>query len=88
MGICFGITDFSYWLFITDLGVIRSWEKKGVGSALAKKLLETAGGEKDIIMYTCANEAAVPFYEKLGMKRLEGGVMVYDRAEWTPFTVT
>lgn len=23
IGVCFGITDFAYWLFMTDLGVIR-----------------------------------------------------------------
>ena len=23
VGVCFGITDFAYWLFITDLGVVR-----------------------------------------------------------------
>ena len=23
IGVCFGITDFAYWLFITDLGVVR-----------------------------------------------------------------
>ena len=25
IGVCFGITDFAYWLFITDLGVVREW---------------------------------------------------------------
>jgi len=86
IGVCFGITDFAYWLFITDLGVIRECVGQGVGSALVKKLHELAGGEKDIIMYTCANENAVPFYEKIGMKRPHD-MMVYNRIEWTDFTV-
>ena len=25
VGICFGITDFAYWLFITDLGIVREY---------------------------------------------------------------
>lgn len=86
LGVCFGITDFSYWLFITDLGVIRGCTGKGIGSALVRRAHELAGGEKDIIMYTCANENAVPFYEKLGMTK-PNDVMVYDNIDWTGFTV-
>lgn len=86
LGVCFGITDFAYWLFITDLGVVRECTSKGIGSALVKKAHELAGGEKNIVMYTCANENAVPFYKKLGMTE-PNDVMVYDHIEWTSFTV-
>lgn len=86
VGVCFGITDFAYWLFITDLGVIRECTGQGIGRALVQRAHEIAGGEKNIVMYTCANEDAVPFYEKLGMTR-PNDVMVYDRIEWTNFTV-
>ena len=86
IGVCFGITDFAYWLFITDLGVVRECTGKGVGKALVKRLHEIAGGEKDIIMYTCVNENAVPFYEKIGMT-VPDDVMVFNHAEWTDFTV-
>lgn len=86
VGVCFGITDFAYWLFITDLGVVRRCTGLGIGRALVQRLLEAAGGEKNIIMYTCANENAVGFYEKLGMKKPDD-VMVYNHAEWTDFVV-
>ncbi|MGN0667416.1 MAG: GNAT family N-acetyltransferase [Huintestinicola sp.] len=86
VGVCFGITDFAYWLFITDLGVIQSCTGKGIGRQLVSKALEAAGGENEIVMYTCANENAVPFYEKIGMKRSED-IMEYNRMPWTPFTV-
>ena len=86
VGVCFGITDFAYWLFINDLGVAREHVGKGIGRALVRRLHELAGGEDDVIMYTCANESAVPFYEKIGMKRPDD-VMVYNRAQWTGFTV-
>lgn len=86
IGVCFGITDFAYWLFMTDLGVIRECTGQGVGKALVKKLHELAGGMKDIIMYTCVNENAIPFYEKIGMSR-PNDVMVYNKIEWTDFTV-
>ena len=86
IGVCFGITDFAYWLFITDLGVIRECMGQGIGTALVRKLHELAGGIKNIIMYTCVNENAIPFYEKLGMTQ-PNDVMVYNRIEWTDFTV-
>ncbi|MBQ8596745.1 MAG: GNAT family N-acetyltransferase [Lachnospiraceae bacterium] len=86
VGVCFGITDFAYWLFITDLGVVRECVGQGIGKALTKKLLELAGGEENIIMYTCVNENAIPFYEKIGMKK-PNDVMVYNHVEWTDFIV-
>lgn len=86
IGVCFGITDFAYWLFITDLGVARDFVGLGIGKALVKKLHELAGGEENIIMYTCYNENALGFYEKLGMTK-PNDVVVLNRAEWTDFTV-
>jgi len=86
IGVCFGITDFAYWLFITDLGVVRDLVGLGIGKALVKKLHELAGGEENIIMYTCYNENALGFYEKLGMTK-PNDVIVLNRTEWTDFTV-
>ena len=86
VGVCFGITDFAYWLFITDLGVVRECVGQGIGTALVKRLHELAGGIENIIMYTCVNENAVPFYEKIGMRKPDD-VMVYNHVEWTDFVV-
>ena len=86
IGVCLGITDFAYWLFITDLGVVREWTGRGVGKALVRELHRIAGGEDEIIMYTCANENATGFYEKLGMTRPDD-IYVLNRIHWTDFTV-
>ena len=85
-GVLLGLTDFAYWLYVTDLGVDRDYERQGIGSRLMKKAHENAGGEKDIAVYLIANEDAVPFYEKLGMKKADD-VMQYNHIEWTEFTV-
>ena len=85
-GVLFGLTDFCYWLYVTDLGVDRKYEGQGIGSTLMRRAHEIAGGEKDIAVYLIANENAIPFYEKLGMK-LAGDVMEYNKIEWTEFTV-
>ena len=86
VGVLFGLTDFAYWLYVTDLGVDREYEKQGIGKRLMKTAHEIAGGEKDIAVYLIANENAVPFYEKIGMKKSDD-VMQYNHIEWTEFVV-
>ena len=86
VGVLFGLTDFCYWLYITDLGVDRNYERQGIGSRLMKKAHDIAGGEKDIAVYLIANDNAIPFYEKLGMKKADE-VMKFNHIEWTEFTV-
>ncbi len=86
VGVLFGLTDFAYWLYITDLGVDRDYERQGIGKTLMKTAHTLAGGEKDIALYLIANENAVPFYKKLGMKK-SNEVMEYSHIEWTDFTV-
>lgn len=86
VGVLFGLTDFAYWLYVTDLGVDRLYEGQGIGSRLMKTAHEKAGGEKDIAVYLIANENAIPFYEKIGMKKAED-VMQYNHTEWTDFVV-
>ena len=86
VGVLLGLTDFAYWLYVTDLGVDRDYERHGIGRDLMKKAHEAAGGEKDIAVYLIANEHAVQFYEKLGMKKADD-VMQYNHIEWTEFRV-
>jgi ribosomal protein S18 acetylase RimI-like enzyme len=86
VGVLFGLTDFAYWLYVTDLGVDRAYTGQGIGRALMKTAHEIAGGEKDIAVYLIANENAVGFYEKLGMQK-SVDVMQYNKIEWTEFVV-
>lgn len=86
VGVLLGLTDFAYWLYVTDLGVDRAYERQGIGRRLMEEAHRLAGGEKDIAVYLIANENAVPFYEKLGMER-STDVMQYNHIDWTEFTV-
>lgn len=86
VGVLFGLTDYAYWLYVTDLGVDRDYEGQGIGRRLMKAAHEKAGGERDVAVYLIANENAIPFYEKLGMKKATD-VMQYNHIEWTEFTV-
>ncbi|MCI7352093.1 MAG: GNAT family N-acetyltransferase [Ruminococcus sp.] len=86
VGVLFGLTDFAYWLYVTDLGVDRSYEGQGIGRRLMKAAHDKAGGEKDIAVYLIANDNAIAFYEKIGMTKADD-VMQYNHIEWTGFTV-
>ena len=86
IGVIFAITDFSYWMFITDLGVDREYTKQGIGKKLIKRAHELAGGEKDIAIYTVVNQNAIGFYQRLGMTFADD-VMQYNHIEWTEFEV-
>ena len=50
VGVLFGLTDYAYWLYITDLGVDRTYERHGIGRRSMKIAHEKAGGEHDIAM--------------------------------------
>lgn len=86
VGVLLGLTDFAYWLYVTDLGVDRRYARQGIGRRLMRAAHELAGGERDIAVYLIASERAVPFYEKLGMERASE-VMKYNHIEWTDFVV-
>ena len=87
VGVCFCITDFAYWMFITDLGIDRDFVRLGIGRRLVETALELAGGKENIIVYTCANRNAIPFYKSLGMSRASDDVMEMNCVDWTEFTV-
>lgn len=87
IGICFGVTDFAYFLFVTDLGVDRDYVKQGIGKELLSRAHQKAGGEDDITVTTIANDAAVGFYEACGL-RTKSEVMVKYCGAWEDFVVT
>lgn len=86
VGILFGLTDYAYWLYVTDLGVDRDYSHQGIGTALMETAHSLAGGKNDIAVYLIANENAIPFYRQLGMRKADD-VMEYNHIEWTKFTV-
>lgn len=86
IGICFGLTDFSYFLFLTDLGVDRGYVKQGIGRKLLQLAVERAGGEADITLTTISNDKALDFYAACGMKTEANLVVSYCR-EWESFVV-
>ena len=86
VGVCLGLTDFAYFLYLTDLGIDREFVRQGIGAALVQKAHDAAGGEADITMITWANAKVAPFYESCGMTRVEWAVGKHA-TDWEFFTV-
>ena len=86
VGVLFGLTDYAYWLYVTDLGVDRAYSRQGIGRRLMKIAHEKAGGKQDIAVYLVAHDDAIAFYEKIGMEKADD-VMQYNEIEWTEFVV-
>ena len=87
IGVCLGLTDFAYFLFITDLGVDRAFERLGIGTTLVGRMHQEAGGPDDISIITVANSRAIPFYKKLGYRQ-DDALVWKGCALWTPFVVS
>lgn len=86
VGICFGLTDFAYFLFLTDLGVDRDYARQGIGRRLVEMAVNKAGGPEDITVTTISNHMAIEFYAKCGIKNEDNLVVRYCR-KWEPFVV-
>lgn len=87
IGICFGITDFAYFLFLTDLGVDRDYVGQGIGKKLLSLAHRKAGGEDDITITTISHENAIGFYDACGLRSRPELVVKYCK-EWEEFVVS
>jgi ribosomal protein S18 acetylase RimI-like enzyme len=86
IGVCLGVTDFAYFLFLTDLGVDRAFVRQGIGRELVRRAHNAAGGPVDITIMTCSNNDALAFYKACKMLPAPELVVKYC-TDWEPFVV-
>lgn len=86
IGVCFGQTDSSYFLFLTDIGVDRRYEKSSIGREMIQKCIDLAGGGNDITAVTLSRDEAVGFYKKIEFKQSDN-LLWSGCAVWTEFEV-
>ena len=76
VGALLGLTDFAYWLYVTDLGVDRDYERRGIGRAViaaAEELARARGARSLGIHTTQDNLAAQGLYTACGYALTEIG---------------
>ncbi len=86
IGVCNGLTDFAYFLFLTDLGVDRTFQRQGIGRRLVELAREAAGGADDITLLTMSHSQARGFYERCGLQPMSD-IYGEDCRRWQRFDV-
>ena len=61
------LTDHAYFLLLTDLGVARGYERRGIGRRLVEMAIEASGGPHDVCAVAWSNRAAAAFYARCGL---------------------
>jgi len=67
VGVCMAVTDWNYFVFVTDLGVDRDLVGQGIGKELFDRAIRRIGDPEELTVITLSNGDAVGFYEKQGM---------------------
>ncbi|MCD4753919.1 MAG: GNAT family N-acetyltransferase [Anaerolineaceae bacterium] len=87
LGAALGLTDFAYYLQVTDLSVARDSARQGIGMTLLTMIHEAAGGKERICMILDSAGPAIPFYEAYGLEKW-ASLMGREAEPWTFFKLT
>lgn len=66
IGVARSITDFAYCIYLSDLAVDKSYQKKGIGKRLIE---ETKKAAPKAMLILLSAPATVDYYPKIGMTR-------------------
>lgn len=88
VGAAMGVTDFAYYLLVTDLGVDREYTGQGIGRELLSRIHEAAGGKKRICVFLDTYTPAQGFYAKCGYEMADSVMYSLDESAWTFFDLT
>lgn len=74
IGICRALTDFSYCCYLSDLAVIKAFQKQGVGRELIDRVRAIIGDEVTLVLV--AAPEAKGYYAKIGFDEIENGFII------------
>ena len=66
IGVARSISDFSYCTYLSDLAVVQSWQKQGVGTRLIDFTRDLIGASQLILL---SAPTATEYYPRIGMSR-------------------
>lgn len=76
VGVARALTDFSYCCYLSDLAVIRSYQKRGVGRSLIEGVRSRVPvGEQSMLLLLSA-PGAMAYYPKAGFEKVENGWII------------
>jgi predicted N-acetyltransferase YhbS len=70
VGVSRAVTDFAFCCYLSDIAVDRALQGRGIGRELIRQTHEAAGGEPVTLLLLSA-PAAMAYYPKVGLTKLE-----------------
>ena len=74
VGISRSLTDFCYCCYLSDLAVMKEYQKSGIGRQLISLTRERIGAKTTLILLSAP--AATDYYPKVGFEKVENGFMI------------
>lgn len=74
VGIARVITDFSYCCYLSDLAVIKDYQKTGIGTELVRHLTEHLGEEVSLLLLSAPS--AMEYYPRIGFEKTEKAFLI------------
>ena len=67
VGVARAITDYCYCCYLSDLAVVKEYQKRNIGKDLVQLLQETLGDQVAIVLLS--SEEALAFYPQIGFEQ-------------------
>ncbi|RMA91238.1 GNAT family N-acetyltransferase [Priestia megaterium] len=74
IGIARALTDFSYCCYLSDLAVVKHYQKQGIGTQLIKHVQSEIGEETALILLSAPS--AMNYYPKAGFHQIDNGFKI------------
>ena len=74
IGMCRGLTDFSYCCYLSDLAVDGDYQRRGIGKRLIDMVRDAIGDEVMLVLLSAP--AAMGYYPKIGLSRVENAFVI------------
>ncbi|MBK8555781.1 MAG: GNAT family N-acetyltransferase [Lewinellaceae bacterium] len=71
VGVARSLTDFSYCCYLSDLAVLKAYQKSGIGKQLVEATRQAIGPESMLLLLSAPG--AMEYYPRIGMKTVENG---------------
>ncbi|WP_340020861.1 GNAT family N-acetyltransferase [Paenibacillus sp. FSL K6-1096] len=74
VGVARAITDYCYCCYLSDLAVIKEYQKRNIGKNLVQLLQETLGDQVAIVLLS--SEEALSFYPQIGLEQVNNAFRI------------
>jgi GNAT superfamily N-acetyltransferase len=74
VGVARALTDFSYCCYLSDLAVAKTFQQRGIGRELLRRVKQRVGDESMLLLLSAP--AAMAYYPKVGLEKVENGWII------------